>query len=150
MTTIYSTILEQTKAAMKAREKSRLEALRLISNEIKMHAINNKLDLPVNDQISISIMTKMIKQRNDSISQFKSAGRDELATKEIDQCNIIKEFMPEILSEDKTKELVITKIQELNVTSMAELGKLMQYMKKQPTGTIDLSLVSKLAKEILA
>ena len=150
MTTIYATILEQTKAAMKAREKSRLEALRLISNEIKMHAINNKLDLPVNDQISISIMTKMIKQRNDSISQFKSAGRDELATKEIDQCNIIKEFMPEILSEDKTKELVIAKIQELNVTSMAELGKLMQYMKKQPTGTIDLSLVSKLAKEILA
>ena len=135
---------------MKAREKSRLEALRLISNEIKMHAINNKLDLPVNDQISISIMTKMIKQRNDSISQFKSAGRDELASKEIDQCNIIKEFMPEILSEDKTKELVIAKIQELNVTSMAELGKLMQYMKKQPTGTIDLSLVSKLAKEILA
>ena len=56
----------------------------------------------------------------------------------------------QILSEDKTKELVITKIQELNVTSMAELGKLMQYMKKQPTGTIDLSLVSKLAKEILA
>ena len=150
MTTIYATILEQTKAAMKAREKSRLEALRLISNEIKMHAINNKLDLPVNDQISISIMTKMIKQRNDSISQFKSAGRDELASKEIDQCNIIKEFMPEILSEDKTKELVIAKIQELNVTSMAELGKLMQYMKKQPTGTIDLSLVSKLAKEILA
>ena len=150
MTTIYATILEQTKAAMKARDKSRLEALRLISNEIKMHAINNKLDLPVNDQISISIMTKMIKQRNDSIYQFKSAGRDELAFKEIDQCNIIKEFMPEILSEDKTKELVIAKIQELNVTSMAELGKLMQYMKKQPTGTIDLSLVSKLAKEILA
>ena len=150
MTTIYATILEQTKVAMKARDRSRLETLRLISNEIKMHAINNKLDLPVNDQLSISIITKMIKQRNDSISQFNSAGRDELVTKAIDQCNIIKEFMPEILSEDKTKELVITKIQELNVTSMAELGKLMQYMKKQPTGTIALSLVSYHAKDILS
>ena len=92
----------------------------------------------------------MIKQRNDSIAQFKTAGRDELAAKEIEQSNIIKEFMPEILSEDKTRDLVAAKIKELNITSMAELGKLMQYMKQQPTGTIDLALVSKLAKETLA
>ena len=150
MTTIYAALLEHTKSAMKARDKSRLETLRLISNEIKMYAINNKLELPVADDVSISLMTKMIKQRNDSIAQFKTAGRDELAAKEIEQSNIIKEFMPEILSEDKTRDLVAAKIKELNITSMAELGKLMQYMKQQPTGTIDLALVSKLAKETLA
>lgn len=147
---IYQSILENTKIAMKARDKEQLEALRLISNEIKMYAINNKLELPVDDSVSITIMTKMVKQRNDAIDQFKIAKRDDLAAKEEYQVGVIKNFLPQQLSPEETKELVNTTINELNITSMAELGKLMQVIKQQPAGTVDYALVSKLAKEMIA
>ena len=147
---IYQSLLENTKIAMKARDKEQLEALRLISNEIKMHAINNKLELPVEDSVSITIMTKMVKQRKDAIEQFKTASRDDLAVKEEFQLNVLKKFLPKQLSPEETKELVTSTIKELNITTMAELGKLMQVMKQQPAGTVDYALVSKLAKEIIA
>jgi uncharacterized protein YqeY len=146
---IYSDILVSTKEAMKAKDKNLVEALRLISNEIKMHAIDNRIELPPEDSISINIMTKMVKQRKDAIDQFENANRPELAEKEKYQLEVIRKFLPNQLSPDETKELVAAKIKEMNLSSMADIGKLMQEIKKEPAGTIDLSLVSKLAKEMI-
>lgn len=146
---IYSDILVSTKEAMKAKDKNLVEALRLISNEIKMHAIDNRIELPPEDSISINIMTKMVKQRKDAIDQFENANRPELAEKEKYQLEVIRKFLPNQLSPDETKELVAVKIKELNLSSMADIGKLMQEIKKEPAGTIDMSLVSKLAKEMI-
>jgi uncharacterized protein YqeY len=146
---IYSDILVSTKEAMKAKDKNLVEALRLISNEIKMHAIDNRIELPPEDSISINIMTKMVKQRKDAIDQFENANRPELAEKEKYQLEVIRKFLPNQLSPDETKELVAAKINEMNLSSMADIGKLMQEIKKEPAGTIDMSLVSKLAKEMI-
>ena len=146
---IYSDILVSTKEAMKAKDKNLVEALRLISNEIKMHAIDNRIELPPEDSISINIMTKMVKQRKDAIDQFENANRPELAEKENYQLEVIRKFLPNQLSPDETKELVAAKIKEMNLSSMADIGKLMQEIKKEPAGTIDMSLVSKLAKEMI-
>ncbi|MBT4885518.1 MAG: GatB/YqeY domain-containing protein [Legionellales bacterium] len=146
---IYELVLADVKTAMKNREKEKLESLRLIANEIKMYTINNKVDLPPVDKISINILTKMVKQRNDSISQFEKASREDLAVKERFQLDIIKSYLPEQLSEQQTKKIVVDLIKSKSISSNKQLGILMAEIKKMPAGTIDMGLVSKVAKELL-
>ena len=146
---IYEIVLADIKTAMKSREKDKLECLRLIANEVKMHAINNKLALPASNSISINILTKMVKQRNVSISQFEKAGREDLAQKEQAQLALIKEYLPTQLTETETKQLVSKIINSSGIESGKQIGLLMVEVKKLPAGTIDMSLVSKIAKELL-
>lgn len=150
MTTLFETIVTDTKTAMKAKEKSEVEALRLISNEIKMDAINNRSALPPPDSASIAILSKLVKQRKDSILQFKNAGRLDLAEKEEYQLGIISKYLPEQVSESRLKEMVSEKLAELDVKNISGLGRVMQEFKKMPAGTIDMSLVSKIARNILS
>ena len=148
--TLFETILNDTKLAMKAKQKAEVEALRLISNEIKMDAINNKSPLPPADSTSIAILTKLVKQRKDSISQFNNAGRADLAEKEEFQLGVISKYLPAQVSENKLREMVSEKLVELSIKDISGLGKLMQEFKKMPAGTIDMSLVSKIARNILS
>ena len=115
-----------------------------------MDAINNRSPLPPPDSTSIAILSKLVKQRKDSILQFKNAGRLDLAEKEEYQLGIISKYLPEQVSESRLKEMVSEKLAELDIKDISGLGRVMQEFKKMPAGTIDMSLVSKIARNILS
>ena len=95
-------------------------------------------------------LEKMIKQRKDSISQFESAGRDELSKKEADEILIIQEFMPEQLSEEEIKELIEKVILETEAKSMKEMGKVMGKLKELTSGKADAGYISSEVKKTLS
>jgi len=138
---------EAVNSFLKAQEKEKTVTLRMALSEIKKEEIDKKTDL--NDQEVISILQRMIKQRKDSSSQFKSAGRDELAQKEEREIKTLSEFLPEQLSEEEIKDLVIKSIIDLNAETPKDIGKVMGFLKSNLQGKADMSLVSKLVKENL-
>mgnify|MGYP001181208273 FL=1 len=138
---------EAVNSFLKAQEKEKTVTLRMALSEIKKEEIDKKTDL--NDQEVISILQRMIKQRKDSSNQFKSAGRDELAQKEEREIKTLSEFLPEQLSEEEIKDLVIKSIIDLNAETPKDIGKVMGFLKSNLQVKADMSLVSKLVKENL-
>ena len=138
---------EAVNSFLKAQEKEKTVTLRMALSEIKKEEIDKKTDL--NDQEVISILQRMIKQRKDSSNQFKSAGRDELAQKEEREIKTLSKFLPEQLSEEEIKDLVIKSIIDLNAETPKDIGKVMGFLKSNLQGKADMSLVSKLVKENL-
>ena len=132
---------------MKDGDKFRTTVLRMILAEIQKIEIEEKSDL---DELQItSILEKMIKQRNDAISQFEQAKRQELADKEKQEIEIIKEFLPEQMSDDEISELVSKIISEVGAQDMKDMGKVMGALKKEYSDVLDFSKVSKIIKDNL-
>ena len=102
------------------------------------------------DKECIEILEKMIKQRKDSISQFESAGREELSKKEKDEILIIQEFMPEQLSVEEIDVLVKKVISETNAESMKDMGKVMGMLKELTFGKADAGYISSEVKKALS
>lgn len=140
-------IQEVIKSSMKNGEKEKTTTLRMAISEIQREEIDKKSDL--SDREVIVILQRMIKQRKDSSNQFRSAGREELSLKEEREIETLSEFLPEQLSEDKIKEIVINSIESLNAKTSQDIGKVMGSLKSDLQGKADMSLVSKLVKENL-
>ena len=132
------------KEAMKAREKERLATIRLIQAEFKRVEVDERIE--IDDARALAIMDKMVKQRRDSISQFESAGRDELAAIERAEINVIQEFLPQQLSEDEILAIIDDALSGINATGMAAMGPLMGVIKPKLQGRADMGAVSKLVK----
>jgi len=132
------------KEAMKAREKERLATIRLIQAEFKRVEVDERIEN--DDARALVIMDKMVKQRRDSISQFESAGRDELATIERAEINVIQEFLPQQLSEDEILAIIDDALSGIDATGMAAMGPLMGVIKPKLQGRADMGAVSKLVK----
>ncbi len=132
------------KEAMKAREKERLATIRLIQAEFKRVEVDERIE--IDDVRALAIMDKMVKQRRDSISQFESAGRDELAAIERAEINVIQEFLPQQLSEDEILAIIDDALSGIDATGMAAMGPLMGVIKPKLQGRADMGAVSKLAK----
>ncbi len=132
------------KEAMKAREKERLATIRLIQAEFKRVEVDERIE--IDDARALAIMDKMVKQRRDSISQFESAGRDELAAIERAEINIIQEFLPQQLSEDEILAIIDDALSGIDATGMAAMGPLMGVIKPKLQGRADMGAVSKLVK----
>ena len=132
------------KEAMKAREKERLATIRLIQAEFKRVEVDERIE--IEDARALAIMDKMVKQRRDSISQFESAGRDELAAIERAEINIIQEFLPQQLSEDEILAIIDDALSGIDATGMAAMGPLMGVIKPKLQGRADMGAVSKLVK----
>ena len=143
---IYERVQEDIKQAMRAREKERLTTLRLIANTVKMHAIDNKLELPVPDDVSIALLLKMVKQRQDAYTQFSDANRPELADNEKQQSDLIETYLPKPLSEAELTIKVEQLVEVNKMQGVKDLGKLMQYLRSEPAGTIDMAMASRIAK----
>ena len=135
------------KEAMKAREKERLATIRLIQAEFKRVEVDERIE--IDDARALAIMDKMVKQRRDSISQFESAGRDELAAIERAEINIIQEFLPQQLSEDEILAIIDDALSGIDATGMAAMGPLMGVIKPKLQGRADMGAVSKLVKDKL-
>lgn len=141
------TIQDQVKTAMRAKDKDRLATLRQITAAIKQFEVDNREDL--DDDGIITILTKMCKQRRDSLSQFQEAGRDDLAAIEIAELAIIEEFMPTAMTDDEIASAIEAVITETGATGPADMGKVMNTLRPKLQGRADMGAVSGLVKAAL-
>ncbi|MBT4493156.1 MAG: GatB/YqeY domain-containing protein [Gammaproteobacteria bacterium] len=142
--TIINQVSDQVKTAMKARDKARLAALRLMMAEFKRVEVDERIEL--DDDRVLTILDKMNKQRKDSQKQFADAGRNDLADQEAFELAIIAEFMPEQLSSDEIAGLVKATIAEMGAGGMQDMGKVMGALKSKVQGRADMGQVSGLVK----
>ncbi|MDA1074209.1 MAG: GatB/YqeY domain-containing protein [Proteobacteria bacterium] len=140
MAELKTRIGDATKVAMKAREKQRLGALRLINSEIKRIEVDERRELTDDDVLTI--LNRMLKQRNDSLAQFTSAGRNDLAEQEQFEINLIQEFMPVALSEAELDGLLSDIINETGAVTMKDMGKVMARLKEAAHGRADMASLS--------
>lgn len=133
-------INDDVKTAMRSKDKQRLGTLRLLTAAIKQIEVDQRIELD-NDQI-IAVIEKMLKQRKDSIEQFEKAGRNELAEIEINEVAILKEFMPEQMSEADIDALIDDAISSTGASAMKDMGKVMGILKPKLAGKADMGAVS--------
>ena len=124
------------------------DTIRMFLAEVQRFEIDNKE--AVDDAKALQIINKMIKQRNDSISQFKSGGRDDLADKEQQEVDILSKYKPEQLSEEEIAARVKEAVQDTEASSMQDIGKVMGILKSSLAGSADMGMVSKIVKDELS
>jgi uncharacterized protein len=139
---------DQQKLAMLAKDKARLGAIRLLMAEIKQREVDTRIEL--NDEDILAVVTKMVKQRRDSISQFEAAGRQDLADKESAEIVVLQEFLPQQLTADEIAALIEQAITESGAAVMADMGKVMAVLKPKIQGRADVGAVSAQVKTRLA
>jgi len=140
-------INDAMKDAMRAKDKPRLGAIRLIQAEIKRIEVDERIE--IDDARILAILDKMVKQRRDSINQYETAGRQELADIEIAEINVIQDFLPAALSDAEIRAMVAAAVTETGASSMADMGKVMGILKPQIQGRADGGAVSGLVKAAL-
>ena len=123
------------------------DTVRMFLSEVQRYEIDNKEE--VDDTKALQIINKMIKQRNDSISQFRDGGRDDLADKEQSEVDILSKYKPAQLSEEEVSKKVNEAIEQSGASSMQDMGKVMGQLKSL-AGSADMGLISKLVKEKLS
>ena len=133
-------ITEDMKAAMRARETDRLGAIRMITSAIKQREVDERIQL--DDTQVLAIIEKMIKMRKESIAQFQSGGRDDLAAKENSEIELLQTYMPTQLSEAEVDALVAESIAQSGAVSIKEMGKAMALLKQKAQGRVDMAVVS--------
>ena len=139
---------EEQKSAMKAKDKSRLGTIRLALSAIKQREVDERITLT--DEDIIAIMTKMVKQRRDSVTQFEAANRQDLADAEKAEITVLEEFMPQPLSEEEVIALIESAIVESGSAGMQDMGNVMGVLKPQLQGRADMGKVSRLVRSKLA
>lgn len=140
MSALVAQIKEQQKDAMRAKDKARLGTLRLILAEVKQREVDTRTE--VTDDDMIAILTKMVKQRKDSVNQYQSANRQDLADVELAEITVIEQFLPQALSEDEVNALIEQAITESGAASMQDMGKVMGLLKPKIQGRADMGVVS--------
>ena len=138
------TIAAATKAAMRARDRERLAALRLINAELKQVEVDSREML--DDEGVVAVLTKMLKQRRDSLEQYERAGREDLAARERGEIAVIDEFMPDQASDDEIAALVDEAIAATGAAEMRDMGKVMGVLGGKLKGRADMGAVSGLVK----
>ncbi len=133
-------INDDVKTAMRSKDKERLGTLRLLTAAIKQIEVDKRIEL--NDEQVVAVVEKMLKQRKDSIEQFEKAGRNELAEIEIKEVAILKEFMPEQMSDAEVDALIDEAISSTGAEAMKDMGKVMGILKPQLAGKADMGAVS--------
>ena len=146
--TLKPRISEAMKDAMRAKDKARLSAIRLMLAEIKRIEVDERIELE--DDRILSILDKMLKQRRDSIKQYEAGSRQDLADVEQAEIDVIQEFLPAALSDEEIASLVDDAIQASGATSMKEMGAVMNIVRPKVMGRADMGQVSGLVKTKLS
>jgi uncharacterized protein YqeY len=148
MTTIAH-INAATVAAMKAKDSFRTQTLRLVTAAVKQYQIDNR-DKVFDDATLIMILNRMVKQRQESISQYTSANRMDLVATEERELAIIKEFLPQQASQEEIEKIVTNAVHQSGATTIKDMGKVMALVKVELNGKADMGQVSALIKSKLA
>lgn len=141
------TLKDAQKDAMRNKDKERLGTIRMVLAAVKQREIDERIEL--DDEQVIAILTKMVKQRRDSQSQFEQADRPELAAKEASEIKVIEAFMPQPLSEEEVSSLIANAIESTSASGMQDMGKVMAELKPTLTGRADMGKVSGLVRTYL-
>lgn len=142
--TLVETLKDQQKQAMRAKDKFRLGTIRLALAAVKQIEVDERKSLT--DEETIVILTKLVKQRHDSVTQYNAANREDLAEVEAAEIKILEEFLPQQLSDAELESLVEQAIVTTKAASMRDMGKVMGALKAQTTGRADMGKVSQLVK----
>ena len=145
--TLKQKLQEDLKTSMKNKDTLRKSVITLIRSSIKQVEVDKRIEL--NDDDVIDIISKQLKQRNDSLEQFLDAGREDLVEETRSEIEVLKEYLPQQLSEEELNEIVKQTISEVGATSMKDMGKIMSVIKPKTIGRADGKLINKLVKENL-
>lgn len=134
--------------AMKSKDSLKLSTLRMLKGAIDLERINKKLE-KVSDEDIVSIISKQIKTRKESIAEFLKGGRQDLVEKTNEEINILSVYMPKMLSEEEISVFVDEAISKVNATSIKDMGSVMKELSAKLKGKADMSLVSAIIKNKL-
>ena len=147
--TIQEKIQSQMSDAMRNKDQLRLSVLRMMKSAIKLKEVEKMKPLDENEVIAV--LNTLVKQRKDSVEQFRKGGREELAQKEESEIKIIEEYLPAAASEDEIRKAINEAVQETGAASMKDMGKVMKTALARLAGkSADGSRVSQMVKEKLS
>ena len=147
MSDLGDRIQAATKDAMRARDRERVKALRLVNAELKQAAIDGRMTL--GDADVVAVLAKMLKQRRDSQGQYEDAGREDLAAIERFEIGVIEGFLPKALSASEIEEAVAAAIEATGAAGMKDMGRVMGALKGELTGRADMGAVSQVVRAAL-
>ena len=141
-------IMDDLKKAMKERKEVKVRTLRMVIASIKNWEVENTKE--IDDDGMIAVLLKEAKRRKEAIEEYRKAGREDLAKAEEEELKIIESYLPERMSEEEIKELVLKTIEEVKATSPKDLGKVMKVIMPKVKGRADGKLVNKMVRKILS
>ena len=147
MTTLKDRITADMKEAMRAKDRPRLEAIRLLRAAIQRREIDERTEL--DDDGVLSVVQKMIKQGHDAVEQFENGNRDDLVSKETDMLRVLEDYLPAQLSKTEIEVLLDSAFAETGAASQRDMGKIMSWLKPRINGRADMGLVSSAVKQRL-
>ncbi|MFJ7847342.1 GatB/YqeY domain-containing protein [Peribacillus sp. NPDC097224] len=136
------------KQAMKNKEKDKLSVIRMLKASLQNEALKQRQDLT--DDEELTVLSRELKQRKDSLQEFENAGRSDLVDKVRTELGYVEAYMPEQLSEEEISEIVKSTIEEVKATSKADMGRVMGALMPKVKGKADGSLVNKLVQQHLS
>lgn len=143
-------VMTAMKAAMKSKDQTALAALRAVKSEILLAQTESAAKEGLTEEQEIKILSKLVKQRKDSAAIYQEQGREDLAEPELQQAEVISQFLPEQLSEEDIKAVVVETIAKLGAESMKDMGKVMGVVSKQLAGQADGKTISSIVKQQLS
>ena len=136
------------KAAMKARDKPRLAVIRLILAAVKQREVDERIQL--DDQQILSVLDKMVKQRQESVRQYQSAGRTDLVVVEQSEIEVIQTYLPVALTSEEIAVIIQQAFSATGATSMRDMGQVMALIKPRVQGCADMAEISQAVRKRLA
>lgn len=141
-------LAEDMKTAMRAKDSVTLSTVRLINAAVKQFEVDERTE--ADDAKVVAIITKMVKQRNDSAKIYADAGRSDLADKENAETEVLKRYLPQMMSAEEIRTAVAAAVAETGAAGMADMGKVMGVLKTRLAGKADMGEVNKALKAVLA
>ncbi len=138
---------EDLKSSMKNKDAIKKSVITLIRSSIKQYEVDNRVEL--GDEEIVDLIAKQLKQTRDSREEFAKAGRDDLVSKAEAEIEVLKEYLPQQLSEEELNEIVISTISEVGATSMKDMKKIMTSIMPKVKGRADGKLINELVKKNL-
>ena len=152
--TLKQRIHDDMKTAMRGGDKSRLMVIRMTMAAIKQREVDGRKDaskeVDLGDQQVLEVIEKMVKQRRESVTQYEAGGRKDLAEKEAAEIDMLKDYLPEQMSEQELDAIVAAVIAETGASGMQDMGKVMGQLKQKAQGRADMSQVSQKVKAHLS
>ena len=144
---MFETINNDLKEALKSGDKFKLSVLRMLKSALQLESINNKVELT--DDVVINVLKKQVKQRNDSKNEYEKLGKVEVVNDLNKEIEIINKYLPKEASIEEIDKVISEAFQEINPTSMKEMGQIMKYVSSH-LANVDMTKVSTIVKERLA
>ncbi|RTE53613.1 GatB/YqeY domain-containing protein [Arenibacter aquaticus] len=143
-------VMEEMKAAMRAKDSVALESLRAIKSALLLAQTETGTGKELSEEDEVKLVQKLVKQRKDSAAIYQEQGRDDLAQPELAQVAVIEKFLPEQLTEEEIEKVVVQTIDAVGASGMKDMGKVMGMVSKELAGQADGKTISNIVKAKLA